>query len=246
MTAIVQVDQDPTVTIRTAGGHTAYLAVRQDTNDAALAWGIIEGNEYPFATMRGLSGWAIDIGAHIGIVSVALALDNPDLKVVAVEALPENAAMLRRNVLLNGLSERVFIEEAAASDESEYKAEATIPIVYGWSKAQNQPDHYMAESRFIGGMVGANDTSKTALCPALSLGGIIAKYAMTEVELVKIDCEGCEWFFLRSPSLKRVRRIVGEMHIGKHGQAADLRKMLKGFTVTMDDSLVVAVFEAVR
>lgn len=246
MTAIVQVDQDPTVGLRTAGGHTAHFAVRQDTNDAALVHGIIGGAEYPFATMQGLSGWAIDVGAHIGIVSVALALDNPDLRIVAVEALPENAAMLRRNVLLNGLSERVFIEEAAASDEMEYKAEATIPIVYGWSKAQNQPDHYMQESRFIGGMVGPNDTSKTALCPALSLSGIRAKYAMGRITLVKSDAEGAEWYFFRSPDIKYIDRIVGELHHGKNGGAKEFRALLKGFKVEMDDSLVVAVFEAVR
>jgi FkbM family methyltransferase len=220
-------------------------AAREDTNDSALVRGILDG-EYPFERLTGLSGWAIDVGAHIGIVSVALATLNPDLRIVAVEALPENAEVLRENVILNGLRDRVFVEEAAASDEDEYKAEAVIPITYGWSHADNQPDTYMVENRYIGGMVGPNDSSRTAMCNALSLGGIVAKYAMDTVALLKIDCEGCEWFFLRSPALRRVQRIVGEMHIGKNGSAKSLRAMLRGFTVTMDDSLVVAVFEATR
>lgn len=228
------------IRVRTASGNTAIFEPRAGTNDAALAWGIIEGREYDLPTV---SGWAIDIGAHIGIVSVALALDNPDLRIVAVEALPENVEALRRNLALNGLTDRVIVEHAAAASAAETEP---VEIVYGWTSAINQPDGFMQESKFIGGMVGPNDTSKVAVCSPLSLGAILAKHGIAEVSLLKIDCEGCEWFFLDSPELSRVNRIIGEMHIGRHGDAKRLRALLAGFTVTMDDSLVVATFEAVR
>jgi FkbM family methyltransferase len=228
------------VGVNTAGGHRAVFDVRLDTSDGALVHGIIEGKEYDLPT--GLSGWAIDIGAHIGIVTVALALDNPDLRIVAVEALPENVEQLRANVKLNGLEDRVVVLQMAAGKDGETE----VAITYGWSKAENQPDHYMSDNRFIGGMVGGNETSDFVICTATSLRDILDAYHIEEVALLKIDCEGCEWFFLDSPALSKVDRIIGEMHIGRHGQAADLRRLLADFDVTMDDSLVVATFEAVR
>jgi len=228
--------------ITTAGGHPAIFDVRNGTSDAALVGGIIGGREYDLPA--GLSGWAIDIGAHIGIVTVALALDNPDLRIVAVEALPENIVQLRQNIALNGLSDRVGVVSGAAAAESE--ANTYVPIVYGWSKAQNQPDHYMADNRYIGGMVGPNTTSMTVPCLAVTLSEILSVFKIPEVALLKIDCEGCEWFFLDSPALSKVRKVIGEMHVGRHGGAARLRELLAGFDVTMDDSLVVATFEAVR
>lgn len=237
----------PITVVGTAGGKLARLAFRPDTNDGSLAYGIIAGAEYPFARLQGLSGWCIDVGAHIGIVTVALALDNPDLRIVAVEALAENVEMLRRNVELNGLSDRVFIEAAAASSEKEYKAKATIPIAYGWTHSLNQPDGFMADSRFIGGMVGPNDSSQTAICPSLSLHGIRQKYEIDEVVLVKIDCEGCEWFFFASRDIRHIKRIIGELHWGRHGGAKEFRALLEPtHDVTMDDTRNVAIFEAVR
>lgn len=227
------------IRVQTAGGNTAVFDARPDTSDGALVYGIIEGKEYDLP--RNLSGWAIDIGAHIGIVSVALALDNPDLHIVAVEALPENVIALRRNLSLNGVEDRVIVECAAAASEDE----TTVPITYGWTQAPNQPDHYMADNRFIGGMVGPNESSTTIDCRALSLATILDLVRIDEVALLKIDCEGCEWFFLDA-DLSSVQKVIGEMHVGRHGGASDLRRLLADFDVTMDDSLVVATFEAVR
>lgn len=243
----MQTATEDITTLRTAGGRLAVFSVRPGTNDGALVHGIITGAEYPFDRLRGLSGWAIDVGAHIGIVAVALALDNPDLRIIAVEALPENVTALRRNIALNGLADRIHIEAAAASSEEEYADGTQVPIVYGWAHAENQPDHYMVESQFIGGMVGPNDSSRTAMCSALSLGAIRDRYDMDDVVLLKIDCEGCEWFFLTSPDVAAVEHIIGEMHIGKHGGAKELRAMLEPtHTVTVDDKAVVGIFEAVR
>lgn len=232
--------------ITTVGGNTAVFEVRDDTSDSALVHGIIGGREYDLPT--GLSGWAIDIGAHIGIVTVALALDNSDLRIVAVEALADNCRQLQRNIELNGVSDRVTILHDAAGSEEEWRDGRTVPIAYGWSNAINQPDAYMADNRYIGGMVGPNDSSQVETCNVIGLASCLKRPwgDIEEVALLKIDCEGCEWFFLTSPELVKVQRIIGEMHIGKHGDAKRLRKLLVDFDVTMDDSLVVATFEAVR
>lgn len=229
---------------RTPKGNVARYSGRPDTNDGALIGGIVAEDEYGLVDLPTLTGWAIDIGAHIGTVAVALALDHPDLRIVAVEALPENVEVLRENVRRNGLEDRVFVEQAAAA--AEYETEP-VDIVYGWTSSLNQPDHYMHDSRYIGGMVGANETSRTVACTPLSLGTIADRYGIHDIALLKIDCEGCEWFVLQSPLVARCALIWGEMHVGRHGDAARLRALLEPtHKVTMDDSLVVALFRAVR
>ena len=56
----------------------------------------------------------LDIGANIGIYTLLAA--KRGAHVFAIEADPENARMLRRNVQLNGFSGRVTVYEIAASD----------------------------------------------------------------------------------------------------------------------------------
>lgn len=233
--------------VTTPKGHEALFATRPGTSDSALVGGIVGEDEYGLVDLPPLTGWAIDIGAHIGTVAVALALDHPGLNVVAVEALPLNGLMMMSNIDLNGLGGRVGIRISAAASEDEWRIGAPIPITYGWSSAQNQPDHYMSDNRYIGGMVGPNDTSETASCSPLALSEILHVFGISEVELLKIDCEGCEWFFLTSPEIARCKRIWGEFHIGRHGNAARLRELLKPtHDVEMDDSKNVGLFRATR
>lgn len=250
MTAVAEL-----TSAQTPGGHTAVFETRPGTSDSALVDGIIGEDEYGLADLPPLTGWAIDIGAHIGTVAVALALDHPGLRIIAVEALPENIAAMRTNFELNfGPDENqwpVTGYEAAASSEAEYEADMSVFVTYGWSKADNQPDHYMADNRYIGGMVGPNDTSKTIKCLPWSLRPMLAAFRsdglIQDIELLKIDCEGCEWFFLTSPYVNRCKRIWGELHHGKNGGAKEFRALLEPtHDVEMDDTKNVALFRATR
>lgn len=234
----------------TAGGNPAVFAVRPDTNDGALVAGIIVGDEYDLAHEPPVSGWVLDIGAHIGIMSVAIALDNPETKVVAVEAIAENAELVRENVRLNGLSERVFVETAGASEPG---AE-TVSITYGYTSvgvpgnpAPVVDESYVIQSRFIGNIFEYPEgqmEATTEQVAALSLDTILEKYAIDRVSLLKTDCEGCEYAFLRSPSIEKVDRIIGEFHSGAKRIHAMLRKT-HTVTVTLDQGGV-GMFTAVR
>lgn len=60
----------------------------------------------------------IDIGANQGLYSV-LAAKNPLCRhVYAFEPVPDTAALLRKNLLLNGIADRVTVVEAAVSGRS--------------------------------------------------------------------------------------------------------------------------------
>jgi FkbM family methyltransferase len=201
----------------TPGGNLAHLEVRTDTNDGAIAQALLQDDEYRLASVHPLTGWAIDIGAHIGTVAVAMALDNPDLRVVAVEAIPENAALVIANVGHNGLTERVFVETAAATDDRE-----SVTISYNYRRAGKDghkkypavPDSYVDQCRYIGNIFeypAKFQDADSVTVPGLSLAALLDKYAIDRVALLKIDCEGCEWQFLQGP-LDRIDRIVGEYH----------------------------------
>ncbi len=61
-------------------------------------------------------GTLVDIGANLGSVAIAGVLETGIDRALAVEAHPDNARLLRANVVLNGLEDRVTAVHAAASD----------------------------------------------------------------------------------------------------------------------------------
>jgi FkbM family methyltransferase len=211
--------------------------------------GIIGEDEYG---LRGeaIEGWVLDIGAHIGLISVAIAKDFPDTKVVAVEAIPDNAALIQKNVDLNGLTERVFVESAGASAPGA----VTIPITYGYSsvgiEGGSNPiisEGYVKDCRYIGNIFEypeGEQQAVTEMVPALSLDAIIAKYGIDRVALLKIDCEGCEYAFLKTKAVAKVDRIIGEFHRGFPGIEKLLGKT-HNLTVRIDRGGV-GIFEANR
>jgi len=69
----------------------------------------------------------VDVGAHIGLFSLAVARACPALHVVAIEADPDVAAWLTRNVALNpDLESRItLVEAAAAAEDGEVLFEAS-------------------------------------------------------------------------------------------------------------------------
>jgi len=202
-----------TIVVQSPYGRPLTLAYREGTTDLSAIgatnalWGH-SGNEYQLRDHPPMSGWAIDVGAHVGAVSLALAIDHPDLRVLAVEALSENCEVLRESVRLNGLSNVEVIEAAAGA-----KVAKRVPVAYGWTSAENIDDAYVVNSRFVGGML--KDPSGTfAYPPGVSLSSLITAHGIDRVRFVKIDCEGCEWAFLRSPDIGRVDELIGEYHFG--------------------------------
>lgn len=182
---------------------------RTDTNDGALVVGIIGNDEYGLGRIGRLEGTAIDVGAHIGIVAIALAADHPDLRVIAVEPVPENVEGIRRNVARNRLEDRVSVVEAAA-DKPGAK---TTRLLWNYRSAENADQAYIDDSRFIANIFDdkASDADKHRV-KSVSLDDLMAD--LDRLALLKVDCEGCEWAFLRSSRVADVDLIIGEFHNG--------------------------------
>lgn len=235
----------------TPGGHLATFATRNTTNDAALVFGICAEDEYRFGPGERLTGWGLDIGAHIGIVTVMLALDNPGLRVIAVEGLPDNVAILRENVRLNRLEEKVEVVDAAATDDTT----TSVPMTYGYEwvgvSGEDAPvvdTAYVTDSRYIGNIFDYPEGQQAATVitrPGIGLAALLDERDIEEVALAKIDCEGCEWAVLRSPAVKRVRKWIGEYH-GAPGFAGVVKALGKTHKVTAVEGAHEGLFVAER
>lgn len=228
----------PTKTMAVGG---VTLIVRCNSSDDAVVTGIIAGDEY-LLTERNFSGWAIDLGAHIGSASVLLLSRNPDLRVIAVEPLPGNVDILAQNLAPYG--ERAVIVAAAAGDGD------SIEIGYDFGGI-DLPEDYRISNHFIGRHLpdGKSDR-ETVTVPTVTLVGLMAEHGIDEIALVKTDCEGGEYQFFADPAANaRVRVIVGEWH-DDSGQR--IRELLAGthdfvrFAPVRPSGDVTGLFEAIR
>lgn len=185
------------------GGNRYTMRIRPGTSD----WNTVQAcsgtpgcDEYRLPS--GLTGWALDIGAHIGAATIPLLLDNPELRVIAVEALPENAALARENATRNGVADRLILVEGGASD-----SELPIRIHYAPDDAQHE---------YIGNQWGPQDRPFIEV-PGITLTRLAAmRGADTGAPFAwaKIDCEGCEYHVLASPAVALLDFIIGEVHLG--------------------------------
>lgn len=189
--------------VTSPNGNDHRLHYREGTSDLSVIggtwrlWGTSSG-EYHLADLPELHGTAVDIGAHIGAVSLALLADHPGLHVIAVEPLAENCEVMRLSADENGWSDRLTIVCGGIAKGKTTK----IP----WNF---QGPEYIVNNRYIGGLgEGTLGAHEIVTVPAVSLTALIPDGAA----YLKIDCEGCEWIALRDRAIAKVDRIAGEYH----------------------------------
>src|SRR5688500_7319289 len=136
-------------TYRTPRGTPVELYARSGTNDEAMISALLAGDEYRIKDLY-IDGWALDIGAHVGTIGIALAVDNPNLSVIAVEPVPDNADLIRQSIAANNLGDRVYLEEAGAGAVGQ----SISPCLYGFTSADKSVDaNYLHDTRFVGNVV---------------------------------------------------------------------------------------------
>lgn len=204
------------VTIELASGMRFAVAHSSD------AWTIVQvigRNDY---RVRQSEPWrtVIDIGANIGTFAVLAARAAPGARVLCVEPAPDTAALLRRNVTMNGVEGRVVVDECAV---------AAVP---GRASLVLSTQSSM---RRLGTQGPAGD--RTISVEAVTLEEVFDRHAVDRCDFLKIDCEGAEFDLLRAcPSsvLDRVDRIALEFHEWRLGDTAvELDRLLssQGFHV---------------
>lgn len=189
---------------KTPHGLPAQMLYRPGTSDWNTLYACMTEDEYKFAS-RHVSGVAVDIGAHIGGVTVGLALDNPDLRVISVEAVPGNAELLRQNVAANGLTDRVTVLEAAAGGDK------PVDVWHGYRGNESAEHHaFIGNSSLAYAGGGKLEHETTRYETPVTLSGLLE--GAGRIDLLKIDCEGCEFAVLADPAIAQIPVILGEVH----------------------------------
>lgn len=147
---------------------------------------------------------AIDIGAHVGIVSIYLAKKFPGIQVYAIEPTTENFERLQRNLKANGVKNVLAVNRAVSGDGRDLTISGDPSINTGGISAFTTP----------------NGHSQTI--SSIMLGNFMSNHNLKQLKLLKIDCEGAEYEILESAEsfLHQIDHLRGEFHINQRLKAA--------------------------
>ena len=173
--------------IRLRGGiRLCYRLNRGDIESLREVW-LDETYKLPFAAG---SGVLIDLGANIGLTSVWLATHYQYSIIIAVEPLPDNARLARKNLSNNNIEAEV-IEAAIGPNDG---------FVFFEEHETSNRGHISSSGREV---------------KMLSMQTLLQKLPEgTPIDLVKMDIEGGEEALLKGSLvwLTNVRSVIAEFH----------------------------------
>jgi len=138
-----------------------------------------------------------DVGAHIGLFTLRISKQAPNGKIISIEANPTNFKFLLKNVLINGLSKRVYALNIAAGQR---KGRTIL-----WLSTSSRGDSSTKRWHNAG-------SAGHLLVDMLPLDDLLPN---TICDLMKIDVEGAETDVLRGleKCCTKIKRLVMEIHI---------------------------------
>lgn len=80
---------------------------------------VVGADCYRLSALSGRERHLVDLGANVGIASLAMAARCPEAHILAVEMDRKAAAQFSRNIEMNGLSERVTLKWGRLGDDSD-------------------------------------------------------------------------------------------------------------------------------
>ena len=187
-------------------------------NTAPARWPLIEVLVDDMYRLRertfedpGSARLVLDVGAHVGSFTCALAPRLPGARFVCVEPSPVAASWLRENLVRNGLEGRASVVEVAVAE-----TEGDAVLVGG--------DEASCEASTLSGAEGPGPRVRTTTLDAL----VAAIGAVSDI--VKLDCEGAEYAAVLG-STSGLWSHVGEVLLEYHPVAghdfAELRTRLE-------------------
>lgn len=181
----------------------AVFHVRPDSKDCETVFSYWT----PGKVTYGIEGFGIsdgdtiiDVGAHIGVVSVRMATGSKDVKVYALEPFPENYALLKQNIRENSLEGTIIPHQLAVSHVSGRRELFTCT-----ERADGHTFYPHKDFRF----------GRPIEVDCISLTEFVSREAIERVDFLKMDAEGAEYdVFLEGDLsfLNKVTRMAVESH----------------------------------
>jgi FkbM family methyltransferase len=157
---------------------------------------------------------AVDVGAHIGGVSILLATLHPNIRIVAVEPASSNFAMLQANLEANGITNVTPMRKAVMGERGSLTLTWSPQATAG--SMVDLPDAARARREAMGW------SSEKVEC--LTLDDVFDANGIDRCAWLKLDCEMAEWAIAaKTGVLDRVDRIALELHLprSREGEGAD-------------------------
>lgn len=182
------------------------LWYRPGTSDTGLIYSILlkQGRKGEYAIppemvrKLGEVGTVLDVGANIGVSTVFLACTFPGARIFAFEPVPDNHALLCRNVS--------SFPQVRALQVALGERDGSIDILHS-----DDPANFGGFSRFAAG----TDAGRSVSVPLRNASNQLSELGVQAADVIKIDTEGSEWDVLTTLGrsyLKRTRLIIGELH----------------------------------
>lgn len=151
----------------------------------------------------------VELGSGLGYVTTVLARSPQVEAVVTIEANPQLSRLVARTVALNGVADKVRVENGVA-----------IP-----SPAVADMPFHLRHEFWASSLDGSFPYLRSITVPVIDLNALIADFRPT---LLVVDIEGGEVDLLEQTELGSVRKVFVELHqeaIGRQGMARVFRAM---------------------
>jgi FkbM family methyltransferase len=159
----------------------------------------------------------VDVGAYNGDSAVYFARKGARL-VIGLEPDPRNLELARENIRLNRLEDRVKLLNVALSSrtgDARLGVNTETPNITKIAETTSIPD---------GGLE----------VETLTVEEIMKRFKLHNIDLLKMNCEGCEYGIIRTLPANALESI-GEIILEFHNGPLDIPKILSnhGFTISM-------------
>jgi FkbM family methyltransferase len=190
------INRDALAQVRLRNGLT--FAIRPKALDCRTIHEICIRDDYRLRSMHDVAGTIIDIGANIGVFTIAALHKYPHARVIACEPMVDNIKLLRNNIDLNSYGARAIVVEQAVSEKRGaidfYKSQAS------GGEGTIMPQGTCLEKRTV---------------DAMTLADLFERFSVHQCSLVKMDVEGAEYQILYSTPRKILDKI-DRIHLEYH------------------------------
>lgn len=177
------------------------LCVRNNKgSDAFILSEVFEHQHYNIECNINISSQVVivDLGANAGFTSIYFAKKYKNLKLICVEPMPDNIAILRENLSVNNVNAVIY--DSAIS---------TFDGILQMEVSDKDYGHKVHNIQF-----GRNISDKTITVRSICINTIINENAINAVDILKVDIEGYEGVLFESNNkwLHNVKTIIMEVH----------------------------------